>query len=100
MQNDENSIIENQPDMSEILVKILDLMGFTAIASRTGKEGGGEGCGRETRSDRDGHHDAQKSLDGRRLESCVAIRNHGYTGPRSNSIILAVRSSEMHHCWM
>jgi CheY-like chemotaxis protein len=51
-------VIENHADMREILVKILDLMGFTAITSRNGK-GCREGFGRETGSDRDGHHDAR-----------------------------------------
>jgi CheY-like chemotaxis protein len=32
-------VIENHADMREILVKILNLMGFTAITSRNGKEG-------------------------------------------------------------
>ncbi|HET9882307.1 MAG TPA: response regulator [Candidatus Binatia bacterium] len=32
-------IIENHADMREILVRILDLMGFTAITSRNGSEG-------------------------------------------------------------
>lgn len=32
-------VIGNQEDMREILVKILDLMSFTAITSRNGKEG-------------------------------------------------------------
>ena len=32
-------IIENHADMREILVRILDLMGFTAITSRNGREG-------------------------------------------------------------
>jgi CheY-like chemotaxis protein len=32
-------VIENHRDMREMLVRILDLMGFTAITSRNGKEG-------------------------------------------------------------
>ena len=32
-------IIENHPDMREILVRILELMGFTTITSKNGKEG-------------------------------------------------------------
>ncbi|HEX7226938.1 MAG TPA: response regulator [Candidatus Binatia bacterium] len=32
-------VIENHADMREMLVRILDLMGFTAITSRNGKEG-------------------------------------------------------------
>ena len=32
-------IIENHADMREILVRILDLMGFAAITSRNGREG-------------------------------------------------------------
>ena len=32
-------IIENHADMREILVRILDLMGFTAITSKNGSEG-------------------------------------------------------------
>lgn len=32
-------VIENHTDMREMLVRIIDLMGFTAIASRNGKEG-------------------------------------------------------------
>jgi CheY-like chemotaxis protein len=32
-------VVENHADMREILVRILDLMGFTVITSRNGKEG-------------------------------------------------------------
>ena len=32
-------VIENHADMREMLVRILDLMGLTAITSRNGKEG-------------------------------------------------------------
>ena len=32
-------VIENHADMREILVRILDLMGFTAITSKNGREG-------------------------------------------------------------
>jgi CheY-like chemotaxis protein len=32
-------VVENHADMREILVKILDLMGFTAITSKNGREG-------------------------------------------------------------
>jgi two-component system alkaline phosphatase synthesis response regulator PhoP len=32
-------VIENHTDMREMLVRILDLMGYIAIASRNGKEG-------------------------------------------------------------
>jgi CheY-like chemotaxis protein len=32
-------IVENHADMREILVRIFELMGFTAITSRDGKEG-------------------------------------------------------------
>jgi DNA-binding NtrC family response regulator len=38
-------VIEKIADMLEILAKILDLMGFSAIASRNAKEGGRESCG-------------------------------------------------------
>jgi CheY-like chemotaxis protein len=32
-------IVENHADMREILVKVIELMGFTPITSRNGKEG-------------------------------------------------------------
>ena len=70
-------VVENHADMREILVRIFDLMGFTAITSKNGREGVEKALAEKTRSDRDGHHDARNLGMGGDSNPAQQSRNKG-----------------------
>src|SRR5687768_11212557 len=82
-------VIENYENMRDILVKILDLMSFTAITSRNGKEGVEKAVAEKP--DLIVMDIMMPEISGwRRLESCAAIpkpriyrssRQQCYSGP-------------------
>ncbi len=93
-------IIENHADMREILVRILDLMGFTAITSRNGREGVEKALAEKP--DLILMDIMMPEISG--WEATRILRGNPQTkdipGPCSNSLSSAFRPSEMHYSRM
>jgi CheY-like chemotaxis protein len=88
-------VMENHPDIRELLVKILDLMGFSAITSRNGKKAVAE------KPDLIAMEIMMREISGwRRLESCAAIPKQRIYRSSQQQCYSSIRPPEMYCCLM